>query len=248
MPAYDPKSFWDEKARRAGADFESAVCLDDPVSNRIIDRIQKRLVRLAFRQISGRIELGGKRVLDYGCGTGRWVDFFRSRGLEYAGVDLSPEMIRVAVRRFPDLEFAALGDEGLQYPPETFDIICSIAVIHHNSYEEQDSILRGLNRTLRGNGFLLLFESIGPLDPGAFMEFPRPVEDWKQLLHTLGQETLWTRRTRYFSTRTIMNKLVGENRLAAVSNFAGAYLDPYLGGFLPARLQTRGAMVFRKMS
>lgn len=245
---YDPKSFWDSKARRAGEDFESAVGLDDPNANKIIDRVQKRYIRLAFRQMGRPMDLRGRKILDYGCGTGRWVDFFRGLGMEYTGVDLSPEMVRIASARFPDVYFASLLGEGLPFPSRTFDVVCSIAVIHHNRYEEQASILRELSRVIKPDGFLVLFESIGPLNPESAVEFPRPTADWQKTLQDLGLEQLWSRQTRYFATRTIMNKVVGENRLPILTQKAGLYLDPYLGGFLPGRLRTRGVMVFKKFA
>jgi len=243
---YDPKSYWDEKAQRAGLDFESAVCFNDVIENKIIDRVQKRFIRMAFRQISQRIDLAGKKILDYGCGTGRWVQFFLSYGMEYIGIDLSTEMVKIATQRFPDTKFAALSKEGIKYPSQTFDIVCSIAVLHHNPYEEQSLIIHQLSRIIKLKGFLVLFESIGPRESKSAIEFPRPCEDWRKTLKDLGLEHLWSRQTRYFSTRTILNKLAGENRFHAISNKIAIYLDPYIGGFLPSRLQTRGAMIFQK--
>ena len=244
---YNPKSFWDAKAR-ASADFESAVCLNDPIANKIIDRIQKRCIRLAFQKISERMDLAGRKLLDYGCGTGRWVAFFRNYGIEYTGVDISTEMIRLASARFQDVDFSTVENDGIRFPPQTFDIACSIAVIHHNQYEMQSSILRQLSYAIKPKGFLVLFESIGPLNPGGFVEFPQPWEDWKKILENFGFIHFWSKQTRYFSTQTIMNKVVGENRLPQLSNSLGCFLDPYIGSFLPSRLRTRAAMIFQKLA
>jgi ubiquinone/menaquinone biosynthesis C-methylase UbiE len=243
---YVPKLFWDEKARRSGLDFEAAVCCDDPSDNEIIDRIQRKLMRSAFQQIGQRIDLAGKKILDYGCGTGRWVEFFRSYGMEYTGVDLSTEMVRIAAERFSDANFAALSADGIQYPSRTFDVVCSIAVIHHNPYKEQSSILQELSRIIKFKGFLVIFESISSPDSENILEFPRSVADWNTSLNDLGLKQLWIERTCYFSTRTIMNKLVGKNRFRPLSNKIGIFLDPYIGSFLPTRLQTRGTIVFQK--
>ncbi len=244
---YDPKLFWDEKARRSGLDFEAAVCHDDPSDNKIIDRIQRKLIRNAFRQIGQRIDLAGKKILDYGCGTGRWVEFFRSYGMEYTGVDLSTEMVRIAAERFSDAKFAALSADGIQYPSRAFDIVCSIAVIHHNPYNEQTLILQELSRIIKFKGFLVLFESISSPDPENILEFPRSVADWITCLNDQGLKQLWIERTCYFPTRKIMNKLVGKNRFRPLFNKIDIFLNPYIGGFLPTRLQTRGMIVFQKI-
>jgi ubiquinone/menaquinone biosynthesis C-methylase UbiE len=47
----------------------------------------------------------GTSIGDIGCGTGRLEPYLAARGLSPRGVDLSPEMIRVARRDYPDFEF-----------------------------------------------------------------------------------------------------------------------------------------------
>lgn len=42
------------------------------------------------------------RVLDAGCGTGRWADIVIPHCASYFGVDVSPGLIKVAVERFGD--------------------------------------------------------------------------------------------------------------------------------------------------
>jgi SAM-dependent methyltransferase len=47
----------------------------------------------------------GLEVADVGCGTGRLAPYLSSQGLVAHGVDLSPEMVRVARRDHPDHAF-----------------------------------------------------------------------------------------------------------------------------------------------
>jgi SAM-dependent methyltransferase len=47
----------------------------------------------------------GRNVADIGCGTGRLAPYLAARGLSPHGVDLSPEMVRVARRDHPDFAF-----------------------------------------------------------------------------------------------------------------------------------------------
>ncbi|HEX5301811.1 MAG TPA: class I SAM-dependent methyltransferase [Streptosporangiaceae bacterium] len=47
----------------------------------------------------------GTSVADVGCGTGRLEPFLAAQGLSPRGVDLSPEMIRVARRDYPGFGF-----------------------------------------------------------------------------------------------------------------------------------------------
>lgn len=62
----------------------------------------------------------GANVVDVGCGTGRLEPYLAARGLSPAGIDLSPEMIRVARRDHPgfcfdvaDLRALPFGDASL---------------------------------------------------------------------------------------------------------------------------------------
>ncbi len=52
----------------------------------------------------------GERVLDLACGDGGLGDFLRVRGLEYAGIDASPEMVAAAHRRGRHVEHGDLND------------------------------------------------------------------------------------------------------------------------------------------
>ncbi|GAA1797142.1 class I SAM-dependent methyltransferase [Nocardioides hankookensis] len=51
----------------------------------------------------------GRVVGDLGCGTGRLAPYFSAQGFRIRGVDLSPEMVRVARRDHPDHSFE-VGD------------------------------------------------------------------------------------------------------------------------------------------
>jgi SAM-dependent methyltransferase len=62
----------------------------------------------------------GARVVDVGCGTGRLEPYLAAKGLAPSGIDLSPEMIRVARRDHPgfgfdvaDLRDLPFGDASL---------------------------------------------------------------------------------------------------------------------------------------
>ena len=54
-------------------------------------------------------------VGDLGCGTGRITTYLAGRGMDVFGVDLTPGMIEVARREYPELRFevGTLYDLGL---------------------------------------------------------------------------------------------------------------------------------------
>jgi SAM-dependent methyltransferase len=50
-------------------------------------------------------DAGGGRVADVGCGPGYVTDHLHHLGVDAFGIDLSPEMIAIAQRDYPDLHF-----------------------------------------------------------------------------------------------------------------------------------------------
>ena len=79
----------------------------------------------------------GIRLLDLGCGTGGLVSAIYqgywpgSPSLNYQGVDLSHNMVKVARRTYPDFGEFCVGDaENLPFPDNQFDVAVSNSVLH----------------------------------------------------------------------------------------------------------------------
>jgi SAM-dependent methyltransferase len=64
----------------------------------------ERAVLSLFCELTLAADLGPS-VGDIGCGTGRLAPYLAAHGLSPRGIDLSPEMVRVARRNYPDFAF-----------------------------------------------------------------------------------------------------------------------------------------------
>ena len=64
----------------------------------------------------------GMRVLDVACGTGVLFPDYRKRGAIVTGIDISPEMVKVAQSKFPDVTVICGDVEDTRFP-EKFDAI-----------------------------------------------------------------------------------------------------------------------------
>lgn len=97
--SYDAERYWNARAIASSGKAYDAVCPFGAIEdeNRSADKIQ----RLLMRQALDRIDLEGRRVLEYGCGTGRWIDLLREYGCVWTGVDLSSEMLATARKLHP---------------------------------------------------------------------------------------------------------------------------------------------------
>ena len=107
-----------------------------------------------------------KSVLDYGCGVGRLSELFNPE--LYTGIDISPEMLKIARKTHPEYTFLDLGEI-----PET-DIFFTANVLQHNG----DSFVQGLQIPAKE---LYLYELIGTGEDKQYL-FHRTVKDYERLL------------------------------------------------------------------
>lgn len=96
-------------------------------------------------------------VLDCGCGTGSMIQLLHEKypDKHYVGLDLTPEMIRVAqAKRLSNTEFIVGDSENLPFTEESFDaVICSNS-FHH--YPNPQNFFDSTYQVLRKGGRLIL--------------------------------------------------------------------------------------------
>lgn len=105
--------------------------------------------------------ISGKKVLIYGCGDGHGIDEFLEHGAEeIIGIDISESMIDKAKKRFKNdnVKFIVMNAEDLEFPPETFDIVFGIAVLHHLFLEKA---YKQLLKVLKPGGSAIFLEPLG---------------------------------------------------------------------------------------
>ena len=71
--------------------------------------------------------LGGKRLLDAGCGAGRDVQLFLERGLEVVGIDFSRKAIAHCRKKFPAAKFHSSDLRKIPGPNASFDGVWACA-------------------------------------------------------------------------------------------------------------------------
>ena len=97
------------------------------------------------------------KVLDAGCGNGRLYDSLQELGISYLGVDISPKLIAIAQEKFPQVEFQVADMLNLPFPDQQFDVVLSIASLHHvPSKKLRQQQIREFSRVLKSNGYLII--------------------------------------------------------------------------------------------
>lgn len=269
---HNAEHLWDEKARSSGNDALRAGCRDTAEENTCIDRVQRTLARRAMERIRRLRRLSGTAVLDYGCGAGRWADCLRAYGCLYTGVDLPAGMLEIVRRQHPDIEFRKNG-LVVPYGNRTFDLVWSVAVVHHNPPARQEKLFAEFARVLHNGGFLVLLEGVGPDGrPPEPLYYPRTRSAWSALAQRHGLSLRWRCGASYFALRWLAEGLwwrigAGGGARATREGAGGglanspqaaawlrlaarvdAVLCPQLVGCLPPPLQRRVIMVFQKRS
>jgi ubiquinone/menaquinone biosynthesis C-methylase UbiE len=79
----------------------------------------------------------GKRVLDFGCGSGENTLVLAMRGAHVTAVDISPSLLALAARRLAlnhvgaDTEFVAASAYEMPVEDNSVDALLGIAILHH---------------------------------------------------------------------------------------------------------------------
>ncbi|MBI3553531.1 MAG: class I SAM-dependent methyltransferase [Elusimicrobia bacterium] len=111
------------------------------------------------------LNASGLRVLDVGCGKGRFVELLRGEFREVNGIEPSRGMLDAALRRgLPEGTFARGHAESIPFDDAAFDVVFSSCIFHHTSRESHAAMAREMSRVLKPGGHLFTFEH-NPVNP-----------------------------------------------------------------------------------
>jgi SAM-dependent methyltransferase len=274
MKRYSPKEYWAGLADKFhSADAAGFAPILNPGAPRwfnvYIDRLQFRAMRRAL----GLAEVSpGARVLDVGCGTGRWLRRYSSLGLDATGVDAAPQMLRAARTLGTDAPLVAGEANRLPFRDGEFDVVSDVTVVQHIPAALQPQALLEMTRVLKPGGRLILFELIRGEDPHIF---PRTPQSWLELGAScglrsagwFGQEYLFLDRIFVRVARKVIQGRVTSTGAGDSFEMApppptvlrrvywglrhgivplSAWAEPVIGRVCPGGLATHGVFVFQK--
>jgi demethylmenaquinone methyltransferase/2-methoxy-6-polyprenyl-1,4-benzoquinol methylase/phosphoethanolamine N-methyltransferase len=106
----------------------------------------------------------GEKVLDVGCGTGTLTIAINARiaSGEVHGIDASPEMIAVAIKKSAkanlDIDFQVALVEAIPFPDDSFDLVTSSLMLHHLPDDLKRTGLADIRRVMKPGGRFLAMD------------------------------------------------------------------------------------------
>ena len=104
---------------------------------------------------------GGGPVADVGCGPGHVTGHLHDAGVDVFGIDLSPEMIAIARRDYPDLRFEVGTMTDLDLADDSVIGIVAFWSVIHVPDHAIPGVFEQFRRVLRPQGLLLVGFHVG---------------------------------------------------------------------------------------
>lgn len=206
--SYQPREFWNQ---RLSEHFDLRGTGETGLSlayNRACYQLRGEVLARALRD--QRFDPRGRSVLDVGCGSGFFTNFYLERGAQVTGIDIAPTSVERLSQRHPQARFV-LGDVSETPLAGRYDLVNAFDVLYHIVDESRWE--RALNHLADATvpGGLLLMTDVFPLRSSAAQASHnrmRPLGRYEQVLASRGL----TRAAELMPTHVLLNRHLGPLR------------------------------------
>lgn len=115
------------------------------------------------------------RILDTGTGTGDFIEVLKEvfPVVKITGIDPDSESLQEAANRFPEITFAKMGAENLEFDDNLFDLASISMALHH--LPDIQKALKEMQRVVKPGGWIIVNE--------LFSDNLSPAEEVHKMLH-----------------------------------------------------------------
>ncbi len=113
-----------------------------------IDRIEKNIIS----ELTG--SLHRDKILEIGCGTGHWTEYFNEEGFDVTAIDVSEPMLKIAAAKKINASFVRADANHIPISSESYSYAASITMLEF--VDDRDLVLSEIFRILKPGGYLIL--------------------------------------------------------------------------------------------
>ena len=107
-----------------------------------------------FNKFSKLLAFNAK-LLDYGCGDGVHIPFFKEKGMIIVGCDISQNALDIVKAKNPGIE-AIQSSDPANLNITNFDCALVWGVMHHIKFDLWDSYLESFSKIIKPGGYMLI--------------------------------------------------------------------------------------------
>lgn len=200
--SYRPQEFWEQRLE-AQFDLRGTGETALPLAyNRACYQLRGEVLARCLARAG--VEVRGSRVLDVGCGTGFWTDWYVTRGAHYTGVDIAQVSVDRLAARYPGQRFVR-ADVSEGVPGGPYDLVNVFDVLYHITDDARwQAALGHLAKSLSPGGLLLVTDVFS--DRGALAEHNvmRPLARYLDVIQAAG-----LKREQLLPTHVLLNRHLG---------------------------------------
>jgi ubiquinone/menaquinone biosynthesis C-methylase UbiE len=197
------------------------------------DRLEKRAVdRFLFeKKYEGRL-------LEVGCGTGHWSEYFSSKGFAVTGIDVSGEMIKVARNKYiANARFEIADGENLPFAAQSFDVVAAITTLEFTPNPAK--MLSEMARCVKKNGGIIIVGVLNALNSYNQKRKNKPGSVYSSTT-LFSPQQIYNLLAPYGQTNILTTGFLPERkwllRLSTLCEFAGHLISGRRGAFIAARI------------
>jgi len=168
-------------------------------------------------------DLNAQKILEVGCGSGRWLDELQTITPHIFGLDFSLGMLSQAHQRNRTLELTRGTAKQLPFESSRFDLVFCVNALHH--FDQPQNFTAESYRTLRRGGALIIIN----IDPHTLKDwylydyfdgtrntdlkrFPK-IEGMKEWMRETGFKKIETRIADHVSSHKIGREVLSDHFL-----------------------------------
>ena len=143
-----------------GDQVKRAIDQYDKIAARYAQKIAPRLRKENLEQLTSYLEPHAS-IIDLGCSAGRDCRYFKDKGFNAIGIDLSKNLLDIARKNNPEIKFIQCDVRQLPFSDNYFQGMWANAVFHHLEKKDMIDALIEWKRVLKENGILYLRTKMG---------------------------------------------------------------------------------------